>query len=408
MRYKTIFEGTEHPAPGMNKSFTYIYPVASQVYNNTQPQVWSKVQQAWESGDFYLCITELLTYLGVSFKKNKRAFKLRHGSATIHLQITGEELIIEAPFLDISSSQKIPLLRQATQLNFEPLTISRIVLKDEQLTFNFRCALNMCEPYKIFDVLKEICIHADNYDDAFIRRFKADRILQPELKHFSEAEIKTALQYFKTTLNETIEAVQFLEQKRMHAYIWDVLMLMLLRIDFSLSPQGHLRGRIEYYITEMLTTFDLSEKINTGKAVLKEFSKLSDENIIEDLYQIQTLVPFKTLATAETVKSRLQRALLQLEKEYQDGQYLACSLTAPFHLLYLMYEHTLDEANYNLVKDLLPSGSAKPFKDVAEHYRAGLKEILAGITELPVLLPETEHPQPFHSFANPVSERSQA
>jgi hypothetical protein len=385
----------------MNKSFAYTYPIARQVFNNTRPELWAKVQEAWEKASHFEVIYLLLNYLGIENIGEQRKFELKHGSVTIYMELLEDALSITAPFLDISKGQKIPLLRQATQLNFEPLTITKILLKDENLTFHFQAPYELCEPYKIFDVLKEICIHADNYDDAFIRRFKARRIVEPSINHFPEEKTKEAIQAFRTILSETQEAVNFLEQKRMHAYIWDVLVLMLLRIDFVMTPQGHLRGRIEHFITEMLSAFDLSEKISLGKAVLKEFQQLKASDIAEDLYEIQTLVPFKTLATSDTVRTRLNRALQQVEKEFQEGQYLACSLTAPFHILYLMYEHALDQANYQLIKDLLPAGSGLPFKEVAVHYRNSLKEILSGIQQLPVDLPESENSHPFTPIKNP-------
>jgi hypothetical protein len=385
----------------MNKSFNFSYPLARQVFNNTRPDMWVKVQEAWEKDNFEECIILLLSYLGIEAEKDQKRFDLRHGSVTIFLELKEDELHITAPFLDISQGQKIPLLRQATQLNFEPLTITRIILKEEQLTFHFNAPYELCEPYKIFDVLKEICIHADNYDDAFIRRFKARRIVAPSVIPYPNEQAREALTAFWIILEETQEAVNFLEQKRMHAYIWDVLILMLLRVDFVMTPQGHLRGRLEFYITEMLSAFDLSEKISKGKAVLKEFQQLKDDDILEDLYQIQTLVPFKTLATPDTVRNRLNRALQQVEKEFQEGQYLACSLTAPFHILYLLYEHALDEENYKLIKDLLPSSSGKPFKEVAIHFRNGLKEILSGIQQLPVDLPESENGHPYTPIMNP-------
>jgi len=386
----------------MNKSFRFPYPIARQVFNNTRPDMWVKVQEAWETGKAEASIILLLNYLGIVTEDGQRSFNLRHGSVTICLELSENELNITAPFLDISQGQKIPLLRQATQLNFEPLTITRIILKEEQLTFHFNAPYELCEPYKVFDVLKEICIHADTYDDAFIRRFKARRVVAPSITPYSEEQAREALLAFRMILEETQEAVNFLEQKRMHAYIWDVLILMLLRIDFVMTPQGHLRGRLEFYITEMLSAFDLSEKISKGKTVLKEFQQLKDTEVLEDLYQIQTLVPFKTLATPDTVKNRLNRALQQVEKEFQEGQYLACSLTAPFHILYLLYEHALDEENYKLIKDLLPASSGKPFKEVAVHFRNGLKEILSGIQQLPVDLPESESGHPYTPIMNPI------
>jgi hypothetical protein len=373
----------------MNKSFSYFTPVVRQKTLSAKPERWAKTQEYWEKKAYRKCVLHILEYLGVETSDDKNVYELHHGSITIYLTIKDEHVYIEAPFLDISKGQQLPLLRQAAQINFEPLTLTNILLKDEQLKFFFETPLKMSEPFKIFDVLKEICIHADNYDDAFIKRFKALRIIEPNIKPYSAEEKDLALKYFKTILSETKEAIGYMEEKRLHSYIWDVLILMLLRIDDCISPQGHLRGRIEKYMSDMVGTFDLSEKIVIGKAALKEISAISDTDFLEDLYLIETLVPFKTLSTADTLKSRLSRALSQVEKEYQDGDYLACTLTAPYHLLYLLYEYSLTPDHYALVKDFLPSGSGLPFKESADIYLSKLREITSNIRQSDISLPET-------------------
>lgn len=373
----------------MNKSFSYFAPVVRQKALSAKPERWSKTQELWEKKEYRKCVLQVLDYLGIETSNDKNIYELHHGSITIYLTLNDEHVSIEAPFLDISKGQQLPLLRQAAQINFEPLTLTNIILKDEQLKFSFETPLKIAEPYKIFDVLKEICIHADNYDDAFIKRFKAQRIIEPNIRRYSAAEKELALKYFKTILSETKEAISYMEEKRLHSYIWDVLILMLLRMDDCISPQGHLRGRIEKYMSDMVGTFDLSEKIVIGKSALKEISGISDADFMDDLYLIETLVPFKTLSTADTLKSRLSRALSQVEKEYQDGDYLACTLTAPYHLLYLLYEYSLTPEHYALVKDFLPSGSGLPFKESAEYYLNKLREITANIRQTDISLPET-------------------
>jgi hypothetical protein len=385
----------------MNKNFTYFSPVIQQKATNIRPELWAKVQDYWEKGLYRKCILETLRYLGIDAADNQNEFLLYHGSIVIHLSVLEEKIEIRAPFLDISKGQQLPLLRQAAQINFEPMTLTQIILQDNKLVFVVDVPLELCEPYKLYDILKEICLHADNYDDAFIKRFRAARTAEPFIMPADELQKAVAISCFRTIFDETNQAITFLEQKRMHTYMWDVLILFLLRIDFTISPQGHLRGRLEKYISDMIGTFDLSEKIVLGKAALKEFSKLKDEEIAEDLYLIQTLVPFKTLATADTLKSRLQRALSQVEKEYQDGEYLACSLTAPYHLLYLLYEYSLSPDHVQLLQDLLPGSSGMPFKEAAEYYLQKLKEIISGISQSPLVLPDMDTSTVYHPIITP-------
>ena len=104
------------------------------------------------------------------------SFDIPHGSITLQLNITDDEFKVHAPFLNISGSKRIPLLRKVTELNFSPLNLSSIFLDGDQLAFRYSSPISLCEPYRTYDALREICIYADSYDDEFINKFNASWI----------------------------------------------------------------------------------------------------------------------------------------------------------------------------------------------------------------------------------------
>jgi len=371
----------------MNYNLRYFYPVVRQSFNDTQPALWSEVQDKWSQKDYKVAVRALLAFLGVKDPENNDHFVLAHGSVVIHLYLQEKDIDIRAPFLDISEGQRMPLLRQAAQLNYEPLTISSIQLSGNELIFHFNTPYELCDPYKLFDVLKEMCIHADLYDDSFIRRFKAKRIIAPRIRPFPPEIQSLAIQHFRQILQDTVEAISYLEQNRQHIYQWDIYTLLLLRIDDNVCPNGHIRGLIEKGIADMHSPVELSEKLLRGKALLKTFLELTDEQVSEDLYAIETLVPLKERATAETVKTRLNRILIQIDKEYQQNDFLACNLTAAYHILYLLYEFTLDDQHYTLIKDILPAASGQLLRKAAEDIIRQLRQAVATITEEKISLP---------------------
>ena len=117
--------------------------------------------------------------------QDKSEFNIPHGSIILKLKIDKQNFNVTVPFLKVPAANYIPLLRQVTQLNIHPLNLSEIVLENDQLVFKYTCPLEMCEPNKIYNVLKEICTYADLYDDEFIKKFGAAWIHKPVIRRFS-------------------------------------------------------------------------------------------------------------------------------------------------------------------------------------------------------------------------------
>lgn len=319
------------------------HPIVYQSYNNTHPALWEGVMKAWRNKDYKQTIYQLLNFLGVEYDEKDTVHIIPHGSINIFLEIDDEKLKITAPFISIEGSIQLPILRQILLINHDPLQLTRVILNENHLDFYFKSLLSHCDPYKIFDVLKEICIHADLYDDNFIRKYKASRIVAPQITYHSEDVQSKCISEFRKILEDTEATLQMLLQDRAHEYIWDNLVIMLLKIDFIISPGGHIKSDIEKGIVEMHSNIELSEKINIGKRLLHQFKTLSDEQIKENLYSIKTFVPLKELISHESFKNQLQQIVLQVQREFQKKEYLAAYFTTLYQILFITYQYDLDE-----------------------------------------------------------------
>lgn len=328
-------------------------PIVYQTYNNTQPALWETVMKAWRSKEYIKTIDLLLQFLGIQFPEGEKVHAIPHGSITIYLEIDDEKLKITAPFVSIADSMQLPILRQILHINHDPLKLTRVILKDNHLDFYFESLLAHCDPYKIFDVLKEICIHADLYDDTFIRKYKAKRIVEPQTIPLTREIQDRCISEFRNILKDTERILQMLLQDRAHEYIWDNLVVMLLKIDFIISPNGHIKSEIEKGIVEMHGNIELSEKINIGKRLLHSFKTLTDEQIREDLYKIQTFVPLKELISHDAFKSQLQQIVLQVQREYQKREYLGAYFSTLYQLLFITYQYDLDQDCLPFVEQII-------------------------------------------------------
>lgn len=365
-------------------------PISKQSYNKTSPQLWEHVAKSWKEGNYKNTVFELLSFLGIDLVKDAAVYKIPHGSIMIHLEFREEILRISAPFLSVSESMKLPLYRQILQINHSPLKLNRFKLHDEQLTLYFECPYELCDPYKIFDVLKEICIHADLYDDTFIRKFKAKRVSEPRIIPLNPDLQDWSLKVFRQIIADTEEALHMLVKDRLNEFIWDNFVLMLLKIDFALAPNGHLKSDIERSIVELHGNIELSEKINIGKKILYNFKTLTDEQILEDLYRIETFVPLKELITHESFKNQLQQIVLQVQKEHQRGEYLAAYFTTVYHLLFISYQYDLDEKCMYVLTEILSALRGDIHQNKIQQIIQLLKEDIEIIPPNEIELPQNE------------------
>lgn len=363
------------------------HPIVNQTYNNTQPSKWECVMKSWRSKEYKQTIYEILNFLNIDYNEEDSILTIPHGSVIIYLEMDDEKLKITAPFISIEGSLQLPILRQILQINHQPLRLTRVKLSDDHLDFYFECLLCHCDPYKIFDVLKEICIHADLYDDNFIRKYKAKRIVHPQISFHSVATQNFCIAEFRKILTDTEATLQMLLQDREHEYIWDNLVIMLLKVDFIISPNGHIKSDIEKGIVEMHSHLELSEKINIGKRLLQNFKSLTDDEIREDLYTIQTFVPLKELITHESFKNQLQQILLQVQREFQKRAYLAAYFTTLYQVLFLAYQYDLDDECMDIVIQILQElhGDIQQSKiqNIIQLLKMDIDQIPPSLLELP-------------------------
>ena len=175
----------------MNQSPTYDKSLIGSTQSKINAPYWDTVLSQYENGKHKEALVGILHYLDPELaertgKADQTQFTVPHGSIVVNFEIADEKVNIWAPFVKLPEQNPIPLLRQAAQINFNPLKLAQVVLEGEDLVFRYSCPLELCEPYKMYDVFYEICTYSDAYDDDFIEKFKARRLREPVIKHYSD------------------------------------------------------------------------------------------------------------------------------------------------------------------------------------------------------------------------------
>ena len=264
---------------------------------------WHKALQHYEHKEYKLAALEVLNYMdpGVVRRRsnnNQTQFVIPHGSVRLQLLITDEICMARAPFVRLQKEKVVPALRQATEINFSTLTLSQIVMKDDELHFQFHSPIDLCEPYKLYNVLREICLNADYYDDMFIDKFGASFLQSPEVEPYTQKILDWSWQKYNQYLDEAMTNIVYMEKNRYYDIGCDLLASALMKIDYTISPQGILRTELEDAISSMYNLSNVEEIVRHTKERIEKFRAYDRAKFDGSMYKPSFLICARAFLTS--------------------------------------------------------------------------------------------------------------
>ncbi len=365
----------------MQNNLSFQRTLAGSLKSNIDVTVWDKVLSQYNNGKYADAVRDCINYVDSNIEKKfanpeRTEYNIPHGSIIVNVKITPTDFIVNAPFLSIENAKQVPVLRQVAQLNFTPLTVSSIELEGYKLYFKFSCPLDAVEPYKIYDVLREICINADNYDDEFIKKFDAKRIQEPKIYAYTQEQKEQAWNTMQQYIKETFEAYEQLENKRLTTYLWDVLMITLLKIDYFCAPQGALRNEIEKTIVYLNSKDDLYQRLSGGKDFFKKLQSYDKTKFENDLYRIDVFVPYKFRTNLESIRNILKYAYETAEKEIKAMDYIGSTCTMEYGILNMFYSNNIDDNISEVLTKAMEEASGKSMQDASKILFEAIQKIM--------------------------------
>jgi hypothetical protein len=369
----------------MNNNLSFHRSLITSFQSKINFNYWDTVLRFYDEKNYAETVRGVIRYLDPAIETryanaDKTAYAVPHGSAIINITISADQLILEAPFLSIGGSKLVPLLRQVAQINFSPLTLSQVRLHDEQLAFIYSSPLELCEPLKVYDVLREICINADNYDDEFITKFNAVRIREPQIHPYDTAKTDQAWERVQQYIQEAFTAYEQLENKRLNQFLWDLLIITLLKTDLLCAPQGNLRNEIEKNISYLNSKEDYYQRLNTGREFLKKLQAMPKEHFVKDLYSIDVLVPYKFFTTLDSIRNSLKYAYETSSNERKANDFMGATFTLEYGILNLFYNNTMDDAIANILMTALERSSAKNWNEASTILYDAVDQVMTNTT----------------------------
>jgi len=356
----------------MNVTPLLLPPVIDSSTYKMDVSSWDKALDAFDAGNFKEAILTLLNYvdpelIGKTGNADSSEFIIPHGSALVTLKISKDTFSVDAPFLILPEKNTIPLLRQVSTINFSPLVLADISLKNDQLSFHYSCPLSLCEPYKIYYVLREICIYADMYDDEFITKFKATRLREPVVQYYSKDKLDEMWGILQQILEDTFKYIKYYTDKRWDGYCWDVIAHTLFKIEFTIGPQGQFRNELEKNINIMIGHGNLNELNAAGQKYLTSLQNYKREDFDKDMYMVDNFIPYKTsMSSIENLQPFFKPDYERAQGEINAKNTMGASFTMYYAIFRCFYYYNLSaDLSAILRQGLIDSGS-KPWDEAAK------------------------------------------
>lgn len=249
------------------------------------------------------------------------------------MAVSDSTVKISAPFLSIPEKRVNALLRQITEINFSVLFLSQIVLEDGKLFFRVEFPLELCEPYRLYDIFWEICVNADHYDDVFIEKFQAQRIYTPKVGKYSRNELEGFHAGFLRHVNEGLEYLRYFRDNRWYDMGVESGLISLMKINYIFSPKGHLGYETGNAIGASYGNNPPAERLDCQCAFFESLRIMPFEKFADSIYRTESLIAVRKHAFLPGIKTELENYCVNAEKDISSSSFMS----AVIFLLYDIY-----------------------------------------------------------------------
>jgi hypothetical protein len=330
----------------------YKRPIASINDPINKVEYWNNAMDAFDEKKFKESAIEVIQYMNPNLINGKDLSKdieviQKQGSAEIRVTITDSKFKVQAPFLRITDkTNKVALLRKIAEVNFSPLKLAQIQLNNNELWFKYEMPIELSQPNKVYDVLRNIAVYADDYDDIFIDKYKADFYQQPEHTVLTTEEREIIWNQIATVFEDYTNYTKFFKDKRWDDYQWDNLVISMLKISNMPYVHGKLRSDLIEYIGNLFDgDLDFNFRVDKGVNFMKKLISKSKEEIMKDIYHADQFISLRWRSSEQIISDRLKNNIERVQGYEKKESYFNLSYYLQFTLLKLIYDYNL-EVNY--------------------------------------------------------------
>ena len=355
----------------MKHTLPYYEPIIKSTQSKADNDIVDECVELYEAGKTRESLLRLIDFFNPEFRQKYgnaegTALHIPHGSIMVDILLSDDEVYIYSDFLLVPDDQRLPMLRQVAEMNSSRLMLPRFVLTGDKLRIEYRCSTRQCHPYKIFTVLRNICMVGDRYDDEFCEKFGAKRCYTPHVMPYQPQEVDYIYDGIQTLCSQALEGVEKYSRQRFYGYAMQLLAATICQIYYMASPQGMLLNKINRTIGELSQDdIPILDQMKKGVTALREIQAISKQDLAHDLYHVEILASPNLRGTLQTLQKKLADVFKASLERVQFKDYEQSALRLLYVIYRLFYEYDIPDDINAVLAEGLKKASDKPFKEAA-------------------------------------------
>ena len=209
-----------------------------------------------------------------------------------------------------------------------------------QLESDTSCA----NPNKMYYALKELAVVADKQDDLLVQDFHSvERIDSDHIEDLPETEKETKFRFFRRWLTETLDAVKKLDDEKYAGGISYLLLSVIFRIDFLVTPEGRLMNELEK-AQAVYFKKDGASAVEKNRAMVKALEKIAameKEEVFRYLFRSTSCFSIRQPKSHSTVIDSIRGSQKSMEWYKQNNYPSIASQILEYALTYPQYAYSL-------------------------------------------------------------------
>ena len=355
----------------MDKSISFHTSIAPNSFKDFSVPSWDSCVANYEKGAYNESFVDFLNYLDSNIynqysNPEKTIFTIPHGSAVVVLKLENNHLYIETPFVKLPETKFMPILRKCSEINYSFMTLPNIKIQGDELKFTYDMPLELCNPWKLYDVLRNITYNADKYDDEFVAKFGATRIIEPIVTDYPDSKLIEALGVCKSIAFETLEYSQHYETKRNLNTAIDCIFIGISRIRLYCEPTGILLNKMNETIDVLYDrNNELFDKIKAGKTFFKFVEDITQEQFKDYCTITFSLIPEKRSANRHYIEEWIEGHLHNAQSSFEHEDYTQSAFYSFYAVYYALSYFNITPEDRKVFEYGLINASNQSWKDAA-------------------------------------------
>jgi hypothetical protein len=315
-----------------------------------QVEKWAEADNLFKQNQYSDSINAFFEYLCDEEQQNveretidgKMHFKLYQGSTLIR-GIVDDKMLRAETVLARMKTPTVPVMRRLLEMNFN-LYYSRYSTQDDKIYMRFDSELNAATPNKLYYGLKELATKSDKQDDLLVSEFSSlEPVDTDHIIELPEDEKQIKYQYLQKWIKETLEYVDTLDAEKFSGAISYLLLTLVFRIDYLISPEGKILNELEK-IASIYYGKDDKSSTQRNPQMIAGFKKILDkkkEEIFTQLfrskYTFAIVVPHNVKLLNEAIETALQNMAWYRDNNYPE----IANKVMEYGLSYAQYSYSL-------------------------------------------------------------------